>query len=369
MADPMKMFTHGGGVAQAARELGRSVSEILDFSASINPLGIPPAVRQAAMQALDEAVHYPEIDGASLARAAARKHGLDPAHILPGNGSTELLYLFPRVLRPRRALLVVPAFSEYQRSLGQVGTRIDIFALEARERFRLDPMRLLNALHPDTDLVLLANPANPTGAVVSPADIELIARAIREQALLAVDEAFIDFCPEHSVIRRVAGHDNIYVFRSLTKFFAMPGLRAGYLAGPRAGIARLAGAMLPWPLSTPSLAAALACFEEDEFCAQTLRQVPELRAGLASGLEALGMEVFAGAANYLLAHLGPEMPSAARLAAALRCRGLLLRVCNDFEALDERFLRVAVRTAEQNRILIEALAEVLAEAEQSAAEV
>lgn len=355
----MSRFQHGGGVHQLARESGLPLARILDFSASINPLGMPPAVLAAAQQAVAEAVHYPEIDAGHLRAALASFHRLPPECLLPASGSTELFYLGARVLRSRRALLVAPAFSEYERALALAGSTIEFFSLRPEENFQLDLSRLLQCVKPDTDLVLLANPGNPSGAGVAPAQIEALARALREQALLAVDEAFIDFCPAESVIERVLAHSNLYVFRSLTKFYAIPGLRAGFLAGPAPGIARLAAAQPPWPLSTPALAAAIACLGQEEFRAATLVTIPRLRQQLADGLTALGLTVFPGRANYLLARLQGAEQSAAGLAARLKLQGLLIRDCANFPPLDGRYLRLAVRSAEENQRLLAALAQQL----------
>lgn len=355
----MKRFDHGGGVHSVARQYGLALVDILDFSASINPLGMPAAVAAAARQGLEEAIHYPEVDAVSLTAALAAFHRLPADCLLPASGSTELFYLAPQVLRPRRALLVTPAFSEYQRALALVGTALDFFPLRPENNFELDLCQLLQQVRPDTDLVLLANPGNPTGAGVPAAKIESLARALREQALLAVDEAFIDFCPAQSVIERVADHSNLYVIRSLTKFYAIPGLRAGYLAGSPRGIARLAAARPPWPLSTPALAAAIACLDQGEFRAATLEAIPRLRQQLAAGLTGLGLTVFPSRANYLLARLEGAGQNAAVLEAALRPQGLLIRDCASFAPLDGRYLRLAVRSAEDNQRLLTALAALL----------
>lgn len=356
----MQIGEHGGGVWRTARELGIPASEILDFSASINPLGIPDGVLRAAREALAASVHYPEIDASSLREALAAFHGLPAAQILPGSGSTELIYLFPRVLRPRRALLVTPAFSEYARALEQSGTALDVFPLDPENGFRLDPERLLHALSPETDLILFANPGNPTGVGLDPAAVEGVARGAREQALVAVDEAFVDFCPELSVIDRVPAHGNLFVFRSLTKFYAIPGLRAGYLAGPPRAMARLAAAQLPWSLSTPSLAAAKACLGEEEYRRETLATIPVLRESLAGGLSKLGLTVYPSRANFILARLEKPGWNVAAVAAALCRRGILIRNCANFPPLDGRYLRVAVRGEEENARLLSALEDVLA---------
>jgi len=355
----MKRFVHGGAVARAARELGIPVGEILDFSASINPLGVPDGVLAAAREALLEAIHYPEIDAVSLREALVEYYGLSAENLLPGSGSTELLYLLPQVLKPRRALLVTPAFSEYERALLQAQVQLDFFPLSPEDGFQLDLDKLLRALATDTDLILLANPGNPSGIGIDPEVIETLARKVREQAVVAVDEAFADFCPQRSVLERVVGHGNLYVFRSLTKFYAIPGLRAGYLAGPARGIARLAAARLPWTLSTPALAAAKACLDEEDYRRRTLELIPRLREELADGLAAAGFQVFAGEANYLLARLPEDAPDAASLAAGLRLQGILIRDCTDFPPLDGRYLRVAVRGADENLRLLQALGTLL----------
>jgi threonine-phosphate decarboxylase len=355
----VKYFDHGGGVARAARELGLPPASILDFSASINPLGIPPEVLRTAREALDEAVHYPEIDASSLTEALAEYHGIPVENILPGSGSTELLYLFPRVLQPRRALLVTPAFTEYERSLNQAGTALEIYPLVPETGFHLDPERLLQHLEPDIDLILLANPGNPMGSTIPPETIAEIAHAVREQALVAVDEAFVDFCPQFSVLPQLLRHGNLYVFRSLTKFYAIPGLRAGYLAGPARGISHLKAAREPWALSTPALAAAAACLTQADYRRKTLDQLPSLRGSLAEGLAALGLTVFPSSANYLLARLEEKGRTAAGLAEGLKPRGILIRDCGNFPPLDGRYLRVAVRSEPENRRLLEAMEDVL----------
>ncbi|GAB6082891.1 threonine-phosphate decarboxylase CobD [Desulfuromonas carbonis] len=356
----MAAADHGGGVARAARELGLPPEAVLDFSASINPLGMPPTVLAAAQASLPRAVHYPEIDAAALREALADHHGLRPSHLLPAAGSTELIYLLPRVLRPRRALLVRPAFSEYARSLAAADIPWDGFDLHPEDGFVLEPKRLLAALRPETELVLVANPGNPHGTGIDLQRLETVAAALRGQALLVVDEAFIDFCPDRSLLPRVAAHDNLYLLRSLTKFYAIPGLRAGFLAGPEKGVARLAAAREPWTLSTPALAAAEACLAAADFRRATARFLPPLRQALAAGLEALGLKVFPGAANFLLARLPATAPTATAVAASLYRQGILVRPCANFPPLDDRYLRFAVRPDEEQQRLVAALTPVLA---------
>jgi threonine-phosphate decarboxylase len=350
----MSRFSHGGGIYQAAAELQRPVAELLDFSASINPLGMPATVRAAAAAALDEAIHYPEIHAESLVAALARHHHLDPRHFLPGNGSTPLFALFVRTMRPRRALIVRPAFSEYQRALMMAGTEIDVFDLNPEKDFTLDVAQLLQQITPTTDLLLLANPGNPTGARIDATTLLTLAQALREQALVAVDEAFIDFCPDASLLQAVATQPNLYIFRSLTKFYAIPGLRIGYLAGPIIGIARLQEESEPWALSTVAIAAAKAALNATAYEAESLKLIPQLREQLADGLHHLGLHVYPSVANYLLLRLAKAC--ADDVVVRLRQEGILLRSCSNFPPLDAHYLRVAVRTAAENERLLAALA-------------
>ncbi len=351
---------HGGDILRKAHRLGIAAEDLLDFSASINPLGTPPAVLEAARSALAQVRHYPEIDALSLVEALAAHHDLPAANLLPGSGATELLALFPEVFRPRRALLVTPAFSEYARNLRRVGTIIDSFALRPEQNFALSVDALLQAVKPDTDLLLLANPGNPTGVAIEAPTLLELTRRIPQRTMIAVDEAFIDFTPQRSIISRVNQHPHLYVFRSLTKFYAIAGLRAGYMAGPADGIARLSAAKAPWSLSTPAIAAAKACLTEAAHRQRTLVDIPVLREQFAADLATLGCHVFPSSANYLLLRLPGESPDADQLSEALLAERVLVRPCGNFPPLDNRYLRVAVRSRDENKTLIRALQKTLA---------
>jgi len=357
MAALLKNYHHGGNAGALALALGRPLEEILDCSASINPLGPPGEVLEAARRALAAVQHYPEVEAASLRAALAQYHALPEECLLPGSGSTELIYLLPRVLQPHRALLVAPAFSEYERSLRQAGCAVDRVLWSPAVGFDQD--LILRSLGEETDLLVLANPGNPSGALIPASGLRRLLDLLPRRLVLLLDEAFIDFCPEESLIAETAARPNLYVLRSLTKFYAIPGLRAGYLAGPGDGVARLADRREPWALSVPALAAAEACLRAGEFRSRTLLELPVLRAKLAAGLRSLGLEVFPSAANYLLLRLPPGVPDATAIAGRLAAKGILVRDCSNFFGLDRRFLRLAVRTDSEQQRLLQALAAVL----------
>lgn len=343
---------HGGQALTLACELGCSPAAILDFSASLNPLGPVPEVLAAAREALTEASHYPEADAAALARALEARHDLAGGTVLAGAGATEFIYLVPQVLRPRRVLLVEPAFGEYRPALHRIGAQVDSFSLDAATEFRLDPAALCSALQSDTDMVWLANPLNPAGTGYPRQQLLDLVTALPPAVNLVIDEAFIDFAPQLSLVDRVGLVPNLLVLRSLTKFYAIAGLRIGWLAASPALAGRLAAGREPWRLSTPAIAAGLACLKADALRAATLQVIPVLRAELASGLVKLGCTVYSSVANYLLCRLPVTAPSATDIAAALRPQGILVRTCCDFAGLDDRHLRLAVRSAADNRRLL-----------------
>ena len=352
----MNISDHGGDTAKTARKLHRPAGDLLDFAASVNPLGMPAEVVAAAQAGVIASAHYPEADAAGLIGALSAHFGLPAGHFLPGRGATDLLFLFPRVLRPRRALLVTPCFSEYERSLLQTGTTIDFSPLSSTERFRLDPARLLHRLEPETDLIVLANPGNPTGVAVPREALIDIVQGAREQALVLVDESNIDFCPSRSVLSLLPEHHNLYVLRSFSSFYAMPGLRAGFLAGPLRGIARFGEVRQPWALCAPALAAAEACLAQEDYRRQSLELIPAWREELAAALAGLGRDVFPSETNILLVQLPPSWPGAGALTFALAEGGILVRDAGNFPSLDDRHFRVTVRTPGENRRLLAALA-------------
>lgn len=350
---------HGGQALAVARELGCRVDAVLDFSASLNPLGPPMEALAAAQAALAETCHYPEIDAASLAGALAAHHGLPETCVLAGAGATEFIFLLPRVLRPRRVLLVEPAFNEYRPALLQTGVIVDALQLSAADDFRLDPAVLRAALHPETDLVWLANPLNPSGTGYPRELLLQLVEMLPSSVRLLVDEAFVDFAPSLSIADQASIRENLIVLRSLTKFYALPGLRIGWLTAVPQVVVQIAAQREPWRLSTPAIAAGMACLHADALRTATLQAIPVLRTELTSGLAKLGCSVHPSVANYLLCRFPDPAPSAADVAARLRHKKILVRTCTDFAGLDDCYLRLAVRSAADNRRLLDELASVL----------
>jgi len=349
-------FDHGGNVFAVARQLGVPPEEILDFSASINPLGPPPGMREAVATAFDRLVHYPDSGCAELTAALARRHGVAPGNVCVANGSTELIYLIPRLMPAGRALLVAPTFSEYARALAQTGWECEHFRLSSEDGFSFPFDALRRELVRGYGLLFFCNPGNPTGRLYCRGAVAALLDLCREAGtLLVLDEAFMDFCEEESAKDLVVVSGAGVVLRSMTKFYAMPGLRLGYALAAAPLAERLSMIRPPWSVGTLAQAAGLAALADGGHAARTREFVDGERTFLAAGLAELpGVRVYPGAANYLLARLDGGVTTAVLQERVLPER-ILIRDCANFEGLDGRFFRVAVRGREENERLLAAL--------------
>lgn len=350
--------THGGDVAHWAESTGIKTKEILDFSASINPLGPPTGARKAFIASSGAISCYPDAYGEQLKKALARRHGMDPAEILIGNGSTQLIYLLCAALRPRTALVVGPAFSEYSNALTLAGARIHALSLSADNGFRFSLQEFLAAWETDCDIAFLATPNSVTGQMIPKAEILTIADiALTRKSLVVVDEAFIDFVEDESLKAKVRGNANFVVLRSLTKYYGIPGLRIGYLLGDVHRVEQLAAHQEPWSVNGPALKVALACLEDIAFVEKTGRWLEVERKFLYTRLAALrDLHPLPSKTNFLLVRIDKRLTDAFELRAFLLRKKILIRVCDSF-GLGNAYFRVAVKRRRENRRLIKALAE------------
>jgi threonine-phosphate decarboxylase len=354
------MTVHGGDVWQICSELGIPVSEILDFSANINPRGLPQRaqdrlVRDASDQQLLGC--YPDRSAHHLRDALAEQLAVPAEAIAIGPGAEALLSPVLRCLHPRRAVVPVPAFSEYRQVCLREQIKFLPVPLDRSASFRVQVDHLRPHIQP-SDVVLLNNPHNPSGALLDRDEVlRLYEGAQAAGAKLLVDEAFIDYAPYASLVRDAAVQPGLVVVRSLTKFYGCPALRVGYTVAHPQTIRHVQGFLPTWGITQLAIDALAEAVVDHQYAEATLRENSVERERLAASLGTLRFNVFASAANYLFLELPAEMPTASELRARLLAQHrILIRNCDSYEGLTPgRYVRIAVRGGEDNRRLIQAL--------------
>ena len=348
----LQKFEHGGNV----HSLGAGIdTAILDFSANINPLGPPAWLRSLVNRDLHLISHYPDPSCEELVRKIAERYGVDRQMIVPANGTTELLYLLPTLLRRKKIVIPVPCYVDYLKVFEIHGFDIQLLSPESGEDPSLTITRLEQALG-GGEAVIFGNPVNPVGSIIE--DTEIVGLAQRfPDSLFIVDEAFHDFIAPFTTVGGRAA--NIISLNSLTKFFAIPGLRAGFGIFPEPYRQRLGSRLPPWSVNVLSQRVARRCLEDVDYCLRTVSTCTLLRRELKemlSGFEQL--MVFDSQANYLLIKLGRDL-SGESLYRQLLDHGIAIRRCSNYPGLGDNFVRVAVRSHAENGRLIEALHQVL----------
>lgn len=363
MAD-LTIPAHGGQLRTIAERFGVPVESLLDFSASINP--VPPSDELVAalctsIRARRIVTNYPDTNYTALKNAIAEYAGVSTTSICVGNGGMSLLLAAVRALGARRCLVLVPAFLEYERVLASCGVERIPFALHEEDEFAIDPSRILEQLKvANADLLLLANPHSPSGRLLPGAFLEELQQSAAALGVFTiVDEAFIDYEPGQSLSRQAPSAAKLIVLRSLTKFFAMPGLRVGYaIAYPEIRVS-LEAAMPLWPVDSIAAEAANLVLRDITAIEATREHNRSERAWLADQLRSKGLHVFTAAANYLLFEVGDAVDGLGLWRRMIVKHGIVMRSCANFEGLDTRHFRVAVRTRPENQRLIAALSDSL----------
>ena len=335
---------------------------MLDFSANLNPLGLPPKAKEALAASIDTWSAYPDPHASALTKALAAAEGVPARWIQLGPGAADLIFRVALGLRPRRALTLAPTFSEYGAALEAAGCRVDYHPLQAEAGFALDGS-LLPHLEEGFDLVILCNPNNPTGRTADPSLLRRILVRCRELgALLLVDECFNPFLdrPEAHTLKPLLGQfPNLLLLKAFTKLYAMAGLRLGYLfCADRALLERLEACSPSWSISAPAQAAGLAALEDTGYLEESLALIRRERPWLQQQLERLGLAVLGGEANYLFFRCDQPAPLAPRM----ERQGVLIRSCENYRGLSAHYNRVAVRTRPENERLLQALERALGEA-------
>jgi threonine-phosphate decarboxylase len=360
----LSQVAHGGQLRQIASSFGIPKERLLDFSANINPAGPPASVLAAIKRAIDDPAtlaSYPDLDLAQLRWAISACIGVPPENIAIANGFVPLLQAALRSLGIKRCLLPLPSFSEYRRGLENEGVAIIPYRLSQDNAFEYESDSIQKALLDHScDAVLLANPQNPSGVTCDVEKIrELIAMAARYSVTVLLDEAFIDYCPDASVIPLAIGEANLIVFRSVTKFFAIPGLRVAYLTAESSKIQVINRYIAPWPIASIASIAVCAALKDTAYTEESRLTNDHRRSRLVEQLAQLQIATYPSRANFLLLRFPTEVNVSALWERMIVDEQIVLRSCTNFEGLTADHLRIAVRSEAENERLIRGLQRIL----------
>lgn len=349
MRIPNKMieYGHGGDI------YGSHGKKVIDFSANINPLGMPQRAKDAILENIESYCAYPDPFCRELKQAIGSFEKVEERCIVCGNGAADLIYRIVLGLKPQKALLLAPTFSEYEAALISCGCEPEYFLLKEENGFRVKA-EIADRITSDIDMVFICNPNNPTGAAAEREVIETIARKCDDcGAVLVLDECFMDFLAEtHEYSLKDALHEykRTVILKAFTKIFAMAGIRLGYLLCADEKIcAAVTMAGQPWSVSTVASKCGIAALSDPFHIRKTKEYIKAQRAYLTEEMKKCGIKCFDGKANYILLKTNRDFGK------RMRKYGILVRSCENYRGLSEEFFRIAVKTKQENEYFIESI--------------
>ena len=337
---------HGGDIYAYDRDL-------LDFSVNLNPLGMPDRVLRAVREHAEEYDRYPDPHCRALRRALSVRESVPEKWLVFGNGAADLIVRLCMVLKPKRALLPAPTFSEYEKAVRLAGGEVRRFFLRQEAGYQVTA-DYADAVQLGDSVVFLCNPNNPTGALAEPGTVEALLSACGQVgAVLVVDECFLPFTDGRSCQSWLRAYPNLMVLRAFTKLYAMAGLRLGYLMCADEDLAGRIGAWgQSWSVSAPAQVAGLAAVSEEGWPERTRRFLRMERPWMTDALGALGFFDYPSHSNFLLFQARPDLWDRAM------ARGVMLRPCSNFPGLDGSYFRIGLKKRVQNEMLLQVLKEI-----------
>jgi threonine-phosphate decarboxylase len=359
-----RFVSHGGDVWGFSRKYHIPLDKVLDFSGPINFLGPSPKAVEAVKKYARRIRFYPDPNPVELRTAVAEYvgHGVDASNIILGNGSIELIYMITEAFPCGfKAVIPVPSFTEYEKAALRVGGEPVFVRLP--DNFALDVERLKKAVTDDTRIVYICNPHSPSGTMYSRETVlELVDFCREKNVIVSVDENYIEFAEkgeDSTMVGYVKKYENLFVIRSVTKFYGMPGIRLGYGIATESLIDALQSVRQPWSINSLAGYATLAAFKDTEFIENTKRTIAKERAQFAKMFsEIRGLHVFPSETNFLLVKILNPKYTSTMLKEQMAEEGILIRNCSTFVGLDHSYFRVTVRSLEENLRLINTLKEV-----------
>jgi threonine-phosphate decarboxylase len=362
MLKPKEHF-HGSDLEKIEKIYGIRKEDITSFSANVNPLGISPKLRETLASHVDAICTYPDREYTSLRSCIGDYVGCDMQNILVGNGSTELISLIIQIERPKKALILGPTYSEYEREVKLLGGTTIYYPLKEADGFRLQTEDFIAKLNESIDMLVICNPNNPTSTCVSSRQMRSILDACKEHGIFVmIDETYVEFAED---VERVTAvpltkyYDNLIILRGTSKFFAAPGLRLGYaITGNRDLLKNLGTRQNPWSISSLAAIAGEIMFTDQEYIEKTRALISSERKRMYDMLSAHpDYKVYEPSANFLLVKLLREDQTSDSLFDKAIRRCMMIRDCSTFPFLDDRYIRFCIMSPEMNDKLMACILE------------
>lgn len=350
---------HGGNLKEIIDKYKIREDRLIDFSSNINPLGITPGINRVISRGVNLLKRYPDPQCSLARQALAEYWAADEENFLLGNGSNELIHLLPRALVCQRVLTCQPDFSEYESSVKLCGGKACFLFSNEKEDFCIDIKKVIDYV-PRVSLIIFSNPNNPTGYLLKKERIlNLVKACEKNKTYLVIDEVFMDFVDEESkfsLLNKSVKRKYLLVLRSFTKFFCLPGLRAGYLVGAKETIKKISSFQPTWSVNSLAQEVAARGLRDSSFIARTKKYFKKERGLLFNSLKEIkGIRPYKPSANFIFCKILNGKVNSRELFLRLMKSGIVIRDCSNFRGLDASFFRVAVRTRNDNLYLAESL--------------
>ena len=343
--------------------------DITSFSANINPLGVSGNLKASISEHIDAIQTYPDRDYRQLRQVIADYAGTRPDNVIVGNGSTELISLIIQTCSPKKALILGPSYSEYEREVSLKGGSTIYYRLKEEKDFQMDIADFCAHLNDNLDLLVLCNPNNPTSTAISRREMRTILDACLEHGIFVmVDETYVEFTDPEEKISSVPltnDYTNLAVLRGTSKFFAAPGLRLGYaLTGNADLIRQIHTLQNPWTISSLAEIAGRLMFRDTAYIQETRELIKSERARVYNILKTWkNVKVYEPKANFILVRILTEKTDADELFDLCIRSGMMIRNCSTFPFLSSKYIRFCFMSPEDNNRLLALLESRLESAE------
>ena len=339
--------------------------ETVLYDANLNPLGIPASVKQSIANNIGSIIKYPDIYYANLKTAIADYAGTTLERIFMGNGSPDLLRLFAALLTPSKAMILVPSSSEYEKVLTAYGCEPVFYELDEEQDFELDPMDLIKQLDSSLDLLILGNPNNPTSKMISREDVASIAEACKAlDIFLLVDEMYVEFLDDYEEVTAVPLTDefeNLAVLRSVSKFFAVPGLRFAYAVMNNKELDQIIDLTTTKNnIATLSAIAGVDMFKDAKYIEESRSTIHTERSLVYLAMAPCRtIKLYKPSANFMLMKLLKDDLTSSQVAEHCSLRGIMIRKCDDIRGLSNKYIRFCFMNPKQNDLMVNTILEIV----------